>query len=78
MKWRKAREKPVVIEFREVKPNTEIDVKGVFVEAEEILTREGALYGFPTKDFIIKGIKGEIYPIKKEIFKETYEVISEG
>ena len=24
-------------------------------------------------DFIIKGIKGEIYPCKQDIFRETYE-----
>jgi len=77
MTWRKARKKPIIIEFREVKPNTEVEIKGVWVEAERIKTREGELYGFPTKDFIIKGIKGELYPIGKEIFNKTYEVILE-
>lgn len=77
MTWKKARKKPVVIEFREVEPNAEINIKGIYVEAEEILTREGALYGFPTKDYIIKGVEGEIYPIKIEIFHKTYEVIEE-
>lgn len=75
MKWRKARKKPVVIEFREVEPNTEVDVKGVYVEAERIETREGMLFGFPIQDYIIKGVEGEIYPIKKEIFYKTYEVL---
>ena len=75
MKWKKARKKPIVIEFREVEPNSEIDVKGIYVEAEKIVTREGALYGFPTKDLMIRGIKGELYPIGKEIFDATYEVI---
>ncbi len=26
-------------------------------------------------DFIIKGIKGELYPCKTDIFKETYELV---
>lgn len=28
-------------------------------------------------DYIIKGIKGEIYPIRKDIFEETYEVVND-
>lgn len=27
------------------------------------------------KDYIIKGVKGELYPCKPDIFEETYEVI---
>jgi hypothetical protein len=27
-------------------------------------------------DYIVKGIKGEVYPIKPEIFEATYEVIA--
>jgi hypothetical protein len=26
-------------------------------------------------DYIIKGVKGEFYPCKKEIFEETYEIV---
>ena len=29
-------------------------------------------------DYIIKGIKGEFYPIKKDIFLETYEKAEEN
>ena len=63
--WRKARKKPIVIDFREV----------TGMEAEVIPTREGFLLGYPGKDFIIKGVEGELYPIKKEIFYKTYEVL---
>lgn len=28
-------------------------------------------------DYIIKGIKGEFYPCKPDIFEETYEVVEE-
>lgn len=29
------------------------------------------------EDWIIKGIKGEFYPCKPDIFKETYDLVSE-
>jgi hypothetical protein len=29
-------------------------------------------------DYIIKGIKGELYPCKPDIFELTYEPIGEG
>lgn len=62
MKWHKARKKPIIIEFREVEG-----------EKEEIRTKEGILTALRERDYIIKGIKGELYPIDKEIFEETYE-----
>jgi len=64
--WRKARKKPVIVEFREVKG-----------EVEKIWTREGMIYAFPETDFIIRGVEGEVYPIKKEIFYKTYEIIED-
>ena len=63
--WRKARKKPIVVEFREV------DGK------EQIETREGVLTAKQEEDYIIRGVDGEIYPIKKSIFYRTYEVIEE-
>ncbi len=72
MTWGKARKKPIVIEFREAEANF-----FTTVPAEKIDTREGALYGYPGKDFIIKGVRGEIYPIGKDIFKETYDVVED-
>ncbi len=38
----------------------------------KIRTLEGVMTARPG-DFIIKGIKGEIYPCKPDIFKATYE-----
>ena len=64
MKWRKARKKPVVIEFREVEGEKEI-----------VSTREGALVAVKGRDYVIRGVRGEEYPILKEIFRETYEVL---
>lgn len=42
----------------------------------DILTLEGkhhASFG----DYIIKGVKGEFYPCKPDIFKKTYEILKE-
>jgi len=65
-KWRKARKKPVVVEFREVE-----------TPREWIPTREGNLYAYYPEDFIIRGVEGEMYPIKKKIFYKTYDVIED-
>ncbi len=40
-----------------------------------IVTLEGVMYA-DTDDFVIQGIKGEIYPCKPDIFEATYERIS--
>ena len=39
----------------------------------EVETLEGVMKG-KCWDYLIQGIKGELYPCKKEIFEETYEV----
>ena len=64
MSWKLARKKPVVIEFREVNSEKEI-----------IETREGTLTAYKNKDFIIRGVEGELYPITKTTFHKTYEII---
>lgn len=78
MKYRK---KPVVIEafrlgfecipewFMQKLVNGEAHLYG---EQAEITTLEGVMsanFG----DFIIKGVKGEVYPCKPDIFYATYE-----
>jgi len=63
--WGKARKKPVTVKFREVEG-----------EEETIETREGTLKAYKGKDFIIKGVEGELYPISREIFFKTYDVLS--
>ena len=40
----------------------------------EIKTLEGTMVANPG-DYIIKGVKGEIYPCKPDIFEKTYEVV---
>lgn len=84
MKYRK---KPVVIEAFQLGVD---DMPGWFVDAEkmnkvflhggrtraDIKTLEGlhrANYG----DFIIRGVEGEIYHCKPDIFRLTYEEVSQ-
>ena len=76
----KFRKRPVVIEA--------IQFAGNFAEIEQfvggdaefrngelvIATLEGAMHASP-QDWIIKGIQGEFYPCKPDIFEATYEEI---
>ncbi len=41
-----------------------------------IFTLEGSILAKPN-DWIIQGIKGEIYPCKPDIFEATYEAVTE-
>ena len=85
MKYRK---KPVVIEaiqydgtekcfdqclkfFRDGGSKKDI---GVSLEGIDIPTLEGTMLCSPN-DWIIKGIKGEFYPCKPDIFEATYELV---
>jgi hypothetical protein len=62
-KWLQCRKRPIVVEFRTVQP----DETGVE-------TLEGFKPCEPETHYIMKGVRGEIYPIEKAIFDETYEV----
>ena len=66
VEWTKCTKKPITVEFREVGP----DVTGVE-------TLEGFKPCDPAKHYIIRGVRGEVYPIEKGIFNETYEVVEE-
>lgn len=43
----------------------------------QVVTLEGVMTGEPG-DFLIKGIQGEFYPCKPDIFEATYEAVSDG
>ena len=60
--WRKYRKKPVVI-------NVVKTEQVVFIE-----TLEGTMRADPG-DYIIKGVNGELYPCKPDIFAKTYELV---
>ena len=67
--WRRAKKKPIEVRFREVIPP---DERTMF---EIIRTKEGQMTARVGEDYIIEGIEGEIYPIDKEIFIKSFEVI---
>lgn len=83
------RKKPVVVEA--VKWNGENDeevkafcgslgnpvirqARGKLVRCFDIYTLEGWVYASPG-DYIIRGVHGEFYPCKPDIFEETYESV---
>ena len=41
----------------------------------EIKTLEGVMTAHEGQDYIIKGINGEVYPCKIDIFEQTYEIV---
>ena len=82
----KFRKKPIVIEaycFNQVRENYRPDWLQDRVTANEIITYpdhaiiktlEGDMRA-DLGDWIIKGVKGEVYPCKPDIFEATYEAV---
>lgn len=86
----KYRKKPVVIEaFRLGDPDVQSDAGEDLalwaeevgfenwqstVEGVEIPTLEGTMLARPG-DWIIRGVKGEFYPCKNNVFEKSYEVV---
>ena len=83
---KKYRKKPVVIEAIQLKKGgineclrflSVESVSGltqIFSQGINIKTLEGVMHA-SIGDYIIKGIRGEYYPCKPDIFKETYEEV---
>lgn len=89
MPAQKFRKKPVVIEAMQISGKwMENDALLVWANAEqhkqsidaplfvEIKTLEGTMRG-DIGDWVIKGVKGEFYPCKPDIFEATYEPVHE-
>jgi hypothetical protein len=81
----KYRKRPVVVEAIQWtgKNLSEIETLGgtrkITVDPKNkllIKTMEGVMTA-NIKDWIIKGVKGELYPCKPDIFKSTYELVDE-
>ena len=81
----KFRKKPVIIEaiqFNALNPESMNEIEefvrgdlGKNTEGDTIIaTLEGALT-ISHRDWIIKGINGEFYPCKPDIFEKTYELV---
>lgn len=83
MKYRK---KPVVIEAIEWRGSNEKEMRNFFKSVDFsnfsfnngliITTLEGK-YRAEVGDFVIKGVKGEFYPCKPDIFELTYEEVND-
>ena len=85
----KFRKKPVVIEAELYDGSKESIVKvlrlgkdsgraiGLLPGYLTIKTLEGT-HRANIGDWIIKGVQGELYPCKSDIFKQTYEPVEEG
>lgn len=81
------RKKPVVVEAIQWNGENEVEVSRLMNEKTfsvqypentiTIFTFEGEMTA-NLGDWIIKGVKGEFYPVKPDIFKETYDLVSEG
>ena len=90
MRVKKARKKPVEIEFMQFnnidnahdisqwtagkikyKVSRKFDIGYMYIE-----TLEGTMTA-SLGDYIVKGVNGEFYPVKSDIFNKTYEVIEE-
>lgn len=88
----KFRKKPVVIEAIQLRHDTVDDcykfvgAKGNYPECGmgidpedgqfKITTLEGVMIA-EVGDWIIKGVRGEFYPCKPDIFEATYELVEE-
>ncbi|TCI26736.1 hypothetical protein EVJ32_05005 [Exiguobacterium sp. SH5S4] len=70
--------KPIAVEATQYKPGMEDGFDKVFDEDQNhpirpfIHTLEGRLF-FDTDAYIVTGVKGERYAVRKDIFEETYE-----
>jgi hypothetical protein len=62
--WRMCKKKPIVVRVRDVRP-----------DESEVETLEGFKPCDPELHYIMKGVEGEEYPITKEIFWKTYDLI---
>ncbi len=60
----KYRKKPIVIEAVQVPKEFSVE------------TMEGVMTGKPG-DYLVTGVKGEQYPVDREIFEETYELVED-
>lgn len=76
LEYQLAKKKPIVVQVRNVQPVTcNHENPQPFVFGEYITTIEGNTIWVDQTNYIIKGTHGEIYPCKKDIFHETYELL---
>jgi hypothetical protein len=64
--WKPCRKRPIVVSVREQHPGE-----------SHVCTREGITPLRPD-DLIMCGVEGEEYPIGRELFEKTYELVEEA
>lgn len=86
MSVKKAKKKPVEIEFMQFKDMRNVDeierwtnLQAVYDYGDDgkvmyIDTLEGVMTA-NIGDYIVKGVNGEFYPVKPYVFEKTYEVL---
>lgn len=82
----KVRKKPIIVDAYQINHDTREFLSewadltwcetGLSYTKYMIPTLEG-IHECAEGDYIIRGVEGEYYPIKKHIFEKTYEVINE-
>lgn len=82
------RKKPIAIEAVQIHENAE-ELKAFIGKSGDVHTEAGSTItqvvihtlegdmAATEGDYIIKGVKGEFYPCRKDIFEETYEAVEE-
>ena len=77
IKWNGEQSFDELYEFANANPNNRVvGMLNGRSDVAEIVTLEGVMQANPG-DYIIKGIKGELYPCKPDIFEMTYDIITE-
>lgn len=80
---KKYQKKPIIIEAVQWNEDNISEIREFMGENEPrvavagqlaIITLDGLMYA-SKGDFIIKGVQGEFYPCKPDIFKQTYDPI---
>lgn len=82
----RARKKPVEVDVFKYEGDSNFNFLREFVGADVVLHRcgdmtlgiptlEGIIYASPG-DWIVRGVKGELYPCKPDVFAMTYELVT--
>ena len=80
---RRFRKKPVVIEAIQWLGDNFEELEGFGSQRDIVSNQDGTLtiatlegnHTAQKKDWIIRGVKGEVYPCKPDIFNQTYEEV---
>ena len=77
------RKKPVVVEAIQYNGKNKVEIQlfmNMYLDQTskglKIPTLEGDMFA-SVGDYIIKGVQGEFYPCKPDIFEQTYELVGE-